>query len=299
MEENMKFNKKVIRGGVSVLMMALSLAFVACSNDTEDDDDLEVSINADGNDASTSRKITISAPSNYDSQKVYIVYTLDGTDPDVSYDVKRYSASADIADYFDWGTAVYYNDAFSVSDSVTVKARGFYVKNNKAYTGPVTTKTVKVASSVQVDETVTETAPTTGNYDFKLASTGNALFTHYFDTSAGTLFKWGDNEHCYYQIQFSYTGAGKGNWYLYVRQVGNAATIKGADGNTNFVAKGTYTGTTFDNKKANEINNDTKLTLTNTVGDKTYEGTYTVTGNALTMKVSGNSSSAVSVGDAK
>ena len=158
------------------------------------------------------------------------------------------------------------------------------------------TKTVTVKSSI--DTSKSETASVSGNYTFKLASSGNSLFTHYFDTSATNLFKWDEYEHCYYQIQFSYKSAGKGNWYLFVRQVGNATPIKGSDGKTNFVAQGSYTGTCFDEKKSDTVTNG-ELTLSCTAGGKDYEGEYAVFDNSIIMKVSGDASSDVSVGDAK
>ncbi|MCR4821878.1 MAG: hypothetical protein K5873_03285 [Treponema sp.] len=290
---------KNIKKLLALLLCAASVAlFFSCAANTEDDEELVVTISADGTDSSTSRKITMTYPSNYDGKKVYIAYTLDGSTPDVSYDSNKYSATAEVTEYFDYGTASLYEGAFSLSESATITAKAFYVNGNKAALGPVATKTVTVKSSIDTSSSTSEAAPVSGDYEFKLASSGNSLFTHYFDTSSGTLFKWGDYEHCYYQIQFSYTKASAGNWYLFVRQVGNATPIKGSDGNTNFVAKGTYTGDCFNARKADSVT-DGSLTLTNTVGSKEYSGVYTVSNNALTMKVSGDSSSSVYVGDAK
>ena len=281
----MKNCKKI----AALISLAMAFSFFSCSTNTEEDDDLVVTISADGTDSSSSRKITMSAPSSYSGTDVYIVYTLDGSEPSIKYDDSLTDTNC-----IDYGTAIKYDGSFTVKDSVQIKAKACYLKVNKVYVGPTASLTVKVASSI--DTSKTETAPVSGNYTFKLASSGNSLFTHYFDTSASDLFTWGSYEHCYYQIQFSYTGAGKGNWYLFVRQVGNATPIKGADGNTNFVAKGTYTGTCFDNRKADEVMNG-DLTLYCSVGEKNYEGTYAVNSNTMTMKVSGDASSAVAIGD--
>lgn len=295
----MKNLKKLFAG---VLSVATAFMFFGCS-DTEEDDDLVVTINADGTAESTSRNITMTYPTEYDGKKVYIAYTLDGSDPQVTFNASKYSETAEMTEYFDYGSASLYEGEFSVSESVTIKAKAFYINGDTASTstkaamGPVATKEVKVKSSITVSEDTEEVAPVSGKYTFKIASTGNQLYTHYFDTSAGTLFKWGDYEHCYYQIQFSYTKAGAGNWYLYVRQVGNAKTIPASNGEK-FVAQGTYTGENFDDKKA-DIVKDGKITLSCTVGEKNYGGDYTITNKAFTMKVSGDAESAVTVGDAK
>ncbi|WP_294431657.1 hypothetical protein [uncultured Treponema sp.] len=283
--------KKLIKLSSAILSMMMLFSFFACSTDTEEDDELVVSISASDNDSSTTRTITMSAPSKYSGIDVYIVYTLDGSEPSISYD-----GTAIDTDFISYGTAIKYDSQFTVSDSVQIKAKACYLKNMKVYVGPLASKTVTVKSSI--DTSKSETAPVSGNYTFKLASSGNSLFTHYFDTSASDLFKWGDYDHCYYQIQFSYKSAGKGNWYLFVRQVGNATPIKGPDGTTNFVAQGSYTGTCFDNRKSDSVNNG-DLTLSCEVGGKAYEGKYSVSDNSITMKVSVDASSDVSVGDAK
>lgn len=283
--------KNLIRLGTAILSFMMVFSFFACSTDTEEDEELVVSISASGSDSSSSRTITMSAPSKYSGIDVYIVYTLDGSEPAIKYD-----ETAVGTDFINYGTAIKYDSQFTVSDSVQIKAKACYLKNMKVYVGPLASKTVAVKSSINT--TKTETAPVSGNYTFKLASSGNSLFTHYFDTSASDLFKWSEYDHCYYQIQFSYKSAGKGNWYLFVRQVGNATPIKGSDGTTNFVAQGSYTGTCFDNRKSDSVNNG-DLTLSCTAGGKDYEGVYAVTDNSITMKVSGDASSAVAVGDAK
>ncbi len=116
--------------------------------------------------------------------------------------------------------------------------------------------TEKAADDVAPD-TVSETAEKSetigGSFQFNIAETANTNTLHYYDTSETKVFtyKSGDTtyENCYYQFQFSWKGAGKGNWYLYIRN--NGTPIPYDDeyaskwGDKTFIAYGTYKGDCF------------------------------------------------------
>ena len=193
---------------------------------------------------------------------------------------------------------------------MTVKARGYYYDSTSKtfYQGPVAEQSVTYADSTAVTTdatTSTATGASSGKFEFTLASTGNSNTVHYFDTSASNVFKLNDDyPNAYYQIQFSWKGNGKGNWYLYMRDVNNGL-IKNEAGSTSFLAKGTYTGDCFNASNGSVANGD--LTLTNT--DNTT-GTVTITDNtkftlyvnnsgAATESIATDTLGTLSVSDAK
>ena len=257
----MKNIKKIFAG---MLVATAAFGFFGCSDDPEEDENLVVSITGNQN------IVTIAAPDEYDGQDVKLIYTIDGTEP-------KAVLNTDKTDVTVTGTA--YTAPFEISETVTVKARGYYYDSTSKtfYQGPVAEQSVTFAESTTVSTdatTSTATGASSGKFEFTLASTGNSNTVHYFDTSASNVFKLNDDyPNAYYQIQFSWKGTGKGNWYLYMRDV-NKGLIKNSDGSTSFLAKGTYTGDCFDASNGSVANGD--LTLTNT--DNTT-GSVTITEN--------------------
>ncbi len=246
-----------------VLALAL-LPFVSCS-DTREDDSLVVTITSTGD---TKKTVTMAVTdSSYDGEEVHIVYTTDGSEPTVKYD-----AEAEETYYVDYGTAAVYTEALTFDSDTVINAKAFYIKNEKAYVGPLATAelTFEVSST-------TEDAPANeyGTLTFKLASSGNSLQTHYFDTSDKT-FTYNSTEHCYYQFLFSYKGSSKGNWYLFVRQLGASNPVV-VDGQTNkYLAKGTFTGACFNDYQKGKVANG-ELTLLTDKGNA-FGDTATMTG---------------------
>jgi hypothetical protein len=263
-----------------MLVATAAFGFFGCSDDTEEDENLVVEFTVSGSDSDSSRNVTMKAPDEYSDKDIKIVYTLDGTQPDITFDKMSYAAATDktkIAEFVDYGTASLYESAVAISTTTTINARAFYVDaaNDKCVMGSEwSVKTVNVTDTSSKATASTATGASQGNFEFTLASTGNSNTVHYFDTSASNVFKLNDNyPNAYYQIQFSWKGKGKGNWYLYMRDVNNGL-IKNSDGSTSFLAKGTYTGDCFNAADGSVANGD--LTLTNS--DSTT-GSVTITDN--------------------
>ena len=231
-------NIKRILGGA--LMAVAAFGFFGC-DDTEDDDELEVTI-----ENTNDFVVSIVAPDEYDGKDVVIVYTTDGTDPEVK--VKEDSSATD--GYKVETNATQYDGPFQSENGTTIKARGYYVVKSDSgldsYRGPVASHTVvKNESVTETNATEDVSGTSSGEFTFTLASSGNTNSIHYFDTANSNVFKLNDTHpKVYYQIQFSWRGTGKGNWYLYMRDVGGSI-IKSSSGNS-FISKGTYTGSVFD-----------------------------------------------------
>lgn len=303
----MKTLNKIFAG---MLIASVAFGFFGCSDEPEEDENLVVSFSETG---TSEKTITMSAPSEYDGETVYIAYTIDGSTPEVGFNSSEYQKlvtaektaeeiKAAYGSYLDFGTADLYDadNKPTFNSTTTITARAFYIKKT---TGKVTqgataqTYTVTIStSSTGASTTVKDTVPTS-EVTFNLASTANSISTKYFDTSSTDVFKYGDKT-AYYQTQFSWKGTGKGNWYLYMREVGGGM-IK--NGSNTFIAKGTYTGSAFDTKSVSEITaGDVKLKNNN----GSTENTITITNNkSFTLKVNGvdtsGSYSDVYVGDAK
>lgn len=280
-------NIKMILAGLFIAIAAFG--FFGCS-DTEDDDDLVVTISN-----SSDNLVTIIAPDEYSGKNVVIIYTTDGTSPkieNVKADTSKSTGySADV-------TGTEYEGPFSSTVGTTIKARGYYVDTTKTpigkYQGPVATYTVKTVEAAQINatETVNEaTGASSGKFTFALASTGNSMQTHYFDTSSSNVFKLNE-EHAkaYYQTQFSWTGTGKGHWYLYMRDVGGGIIKLSDDSKTNFLAKGSYTGDCFNalQVKAGSI------VLKDSDGNDA--GTLTISNDAFTMYVTNSTAASGTLG---
>lgn len=291
---------------VASLFVAIMFSFFSCM-DLMTDYKLEVGFKATGDESSASRTVTMSATSDkYEDYEVYIVYTIDGTEPEITLDQEAYDEAAknndevNIGEYVDYGSAILYTDPVSFSNSVYIMATAFYIKNNKVYKGVVSDYELNVASSQQSD--VQDTGTVSGNFEFKLASTGNTNTTHYFDTASTNVFKWGEYEHCYYQIQFTIKSKGSGKWYLYVRQLGASKPLQNSNGDTAFVGQGTYEGKCFDDYITGNVASG-NITLKNTVSDKEYNGTASIITmdetSYFSLKVNGTYGTAISVGDEK
>lgn len=282
----MKSLKKIFAG---MFVAAAAFGFFGCSDEPEEDESLVVSITGNQN------IVTIAAPDEYDGKDVKIVYTIDGTEPSV-----RLNSSKTDVDV----TGTEYSDPFEITENTTIKARGYYFDSaaKTFYQGPVATSAVAYTenSSSNTDTTASATPPTSA-VTFKMASTGNSNTVKYFDTANSAVFKYGE-KNAYYQIQFSWKGTSKGNWYLYMREVGGGVI---ANGSNKFIAKGTYTGSAFDKNSATEIQtgDSHKLTLKNE-GGTTETEIVIAEDKSFSLKVGGVESAAISstgafVGDAK
>ena len=237
----MKNIKKIFAG---MLVATAAFGFFGCSDDTEEDDELVVEISYD----ESSKTVKMTTPEKYGDNDVYIAYTLDGSDVNVEYDKTAYDSATekdDYGSYFDYGTATIYNGEFKLSGSVDIVARAFYINSQtaKAVLGPSVKKSITITNS-DADSSTDSDDNAKGTLSFKLSSSGNSNMIHYFDTSDAT-FSYNGNEHCYYQLMFSYKGSGKGKWYLYYRQLANGAIIPYSD-SQKYMASGDYTGTCFD-----------------------------------------------------
>lgn len=282
----MKSLKKIFAG---MFVAVAAFGFFGCSDEPEEDESLVVSITGNQN------IVTIAAPDEYDGKDVKIVYTIDGTEPSV-----RLNSSKTDVDV----TGTVYSDPFEITENTTIKARGYYFDSaaKTFYQGPVATSAVDYTenSSSNTDKVASATPPTSA-VTFKMASTGNSNTVKYFDTANSAVFKYGE-KNAYYQIQFSWKGTSKGNWYLYMREVGGGVI---ANGSNKFIAKGTYTGSAFDKNSATEIQtgDSHKLTLVNE-GGSTETEIVIAEDKSFSLKVGGVESAAISstgayVGDAK
>lgn len=282
----MKSLKKIFAG---MFVAAAAFGFFGCSDEPEEDESLVVSITGNQN------IVTIAAPDEYDGKDVKIVYTIDGTEPSV-----RLNSSKTDVDV----TGTVYSDPFEITENTTIKARGYYFDSaaKTFYQGPVATSAVDYTenSSSNTDKVASATPPTSA-VTFKMASSGNSNTVKYFDTANSAVFKYGE-KNAYYQIQFSWKGTSKGNWYLYMREVGGGVI---ANGSNKFIAKGTYTGSAFDKNSATEIQtgDSHKLTLVNE-GGTTETEIVIAEDKSFSLKVGGVESTAISstgafVGDAK
>ncbi len=294
----MKALNKIFAG---MLMATAAFGFFGCSDETEDEN-LVVEFTVSGSDSDSSRTVTLTEPEGYEDKDVQIIYTLDESTPEVTFNKSNYTAGTnqEVAEYIDYGTASLYDSPITVTSTVTIKAYAFYIDttNQKCVkSGDWSTKKVTVASTA---ETATASGSSSGDFTFKLASTGNSNTVHYFDTSATNVFNLNTSyPNAYYQTQFSWKGSGKGNWYLYMRDV-NEGLVK-ESGVTSFVAKGTYTGNCFN--ATNGTVADGALELFDS--DGADRGSITISNqNQFTMKVTNTeansvTSTSVSVGDAK
>lgn len=280
----MKTLNKIFAG---MLIASVAFGFFGCSDEPEEDENLVVSITTNQN------LVTIAAPDEYDGKDVKIIYTTDDTEPSV----KLNTAKTDVE-----VTGDVYSDPFEITETKTIKARGYYFDSESKtfYQGPVATATATFKEITSSTTSTEATGDSTGTFTFNLASTGNSNTVHYFDTSASNVFKLNDTyPNAYYQTQFSWKGSGKGNWYLYMRDVNKGLVKEG--GVTSFVAKGTYTGNCFNASNGSVANGDLELFDS----DGVDRGSITISDQKqFTMKVTNSAtnsvtSSSVSVGDAK
>ena len=268
----MKNLKKLL---TALLILGGGLVLFGCS-DTEEDDELVVAFTVSGSDTDTSRTVTMKAPDEYKDKNIQIVYTLDGSTPDITYDKTAYQnkTSDSVAEYVNYGTASLYDSEVTVAVTTTIKARAFYVDtaSEKCVMGSEwTPKEVKVTVAKNNTNVTDSAGASSGTFKFSLASTGNSNTYHYFDTSSSNVFKLNsEHQKVYYQTSFSYKGKGKGNWYLYMRDLNGGLVKKDS---ANFLAQGTYKGDCFD--KASKDVEAGDLTL--------YNGTDTTEGKAASI----------------
>ena len=104
----MKNLKRLFAPAFALCALIVGGVFVSCSNDTEEDENLIVTITEDGNE--TSKTVTMTYPEEYDEKgTVYIEYTIDGSDPDVEFIHASYREGAEYGEYFNYGTAQIYD----------------------------------------------------------------------------------------------------------------------------------------------------------------------------------------------
>ena len=285
---------KMIKKLAAVLTAAALVFGVTSCADVTEDENLELSI------SQNSTIVSIDYPDDYDGMEVTVVYNI-GTEPSV--DFKAETADILIGKKYTGPFSVSFDGAGS--DSVTVYARAFYKneETGKYSMGPLASKVITKNASQTVPSNYATTGTKEGLFEFRLSETGNSNTTHYFDTSSTNVFELdGTFTKVYYQIQFSWKGKGKGNWYLYMRDV-NQGLIKGADGTTSFVATGSYTGSCFDASNGSvaagalKLAGGTQDVIVNTTGTPHFYMNV----NASTVSVSsGNISGTITIdGSAK
>ncbi len=302
----MKNLKKACFGAFVSLSLILGGVFISCSDDTEEDDELVVSFSESGTDIKT---ITMSAPAKYDNYEVHIAFTIDGTTPDVTFDSTAYNevVSAEGAnntnkilerylEYFDYGTADIYDPKSKpeFDTTTTITAIAFYVDPTGGENGKP--KPVKGASAqtyeVKIEGKEVTAKASDANAkggEFKLAKTGNSNMIHYFDTSDAPFDASDSFKNCYYQIQFSYKGTGKGNWYLYVRQAGTGTLVNPTQlgfttTTTKYIATGTYTGSSF-NDSNGKVTGGSLVLKKGTSSDTWKEVEVTVTDDSASFEL--------------
>ena len=104
----------------------------------------KIAHDADGSDSSENRNVTISIPDSYKDKDVEIIYTLDGSQPEITFNKTDFQASKTkwgldninsitIAAYVDYGTAILYeeNQKITLSETTTINAIAFYVDKIK------------------------------------------------------------------------------------------------------------------------------------------------------------------------
>lgn len=295
----MKSLKKLF---TTFLIVTSALMFFGCNLFPEEDEELTVDFVVTG---TTSKTVKMTASSSkQNGNDVYIIYTIDGSEPKVTMELDvsqneldRAAGNPDkIREYVNYGTAEFIESgkSITVAETTTIKAIAFYIisKDLKPLkTGPVTEQEITVAGSPSSNKPTDSKDNQTGTLTFKLASTGNTNRTHYFDTSNKTFkYTLNGNEYanCYYQFQFSYKGSGKGNWYLYVRQLGNGKPIANTEGTTNFLARGVYESSCFDATDGKVA--DGTLTLKTLKGNDF--GKATVSNDSFSLKIDGDTASA-------
>lgn len=268
----MKSLRKFLLGGAVFLALS-SFAFLSCSTDDSEDDDLTVKIEETNHNSYATTVSMSPSDSTYGGAdtKIYIVYTTDGSEPSVSSvkdaDLSKAASATtldELKDYINWGDAIIYESDITISKTTTINAKAFYIANNTFYYGVNSTKTITItqSSSSSTSSSSDSDSNAYGDLTFSLASSGNSLSTHYFGSPDKT-FTYTDStdgknteyEHCYYQFQFSYKANTKGNWFLYIRQIGRQKPIGNSISGKTYLTSGTYTSTdgVFDGKKSDSV----------------------------------------------
>lgn len=295
--------RKFLLGGAAVLALS-SFAFLSCSTDSEEDDELTVSIDLTYSSDKSSATVTMSpSETTYgdSSTSVFIAYTTDGSEPTVevssgaSLTDASLSSASDLRSYVDYGSADIYEDALSFTETVTINAKAFYISGGKLYYGPLATKNVEITATSSSATSTDSDDNAYGNLEFGIASSGNSLSTHYFDTSKVGTFTYTDTTNnnatvanCYYQFQFSYKKNGSGNWFLYIRQVGTQSPIGNSTTGKKYLTSGTYTcdsGTdgVFNGRSSTSVNNGTFSMLDN--ANNSFASNVTMTDSSFTLKI--------------
>ena len=235
----MKAYKKIFAG---LFVVAMAFAFFSCK--VEEDEDLTVSFSpATNSTVSSGTRIYLTASDSKDTfgkdVTTEIYYTLDGTDPapisqsleNGSY-VPKFSAGS---------TAKLYGGVLNITDTagstITVTARAVKTSEKGMGAKCVARYTINTDSSSGSGSTDTDVNDLPGT--FKFGADDDKISFLYYSSTAGSgsdvsdtgTFKYGNYDHCQYQIQFSYS---KKKWYLYTREVSGKVIEQ--------VQSGTYTG---------------------------------------------------------
>lgn len=301
--------RKILLGGAAAVLALSSFAFLSCSTDSEEDDELIVSINPTYNSDKSSATVTMTlSETTYgdSSTKVYIAYTTDGSEPTVEIasgaDLTKVTSSTSISDlkqYVNYGSADIYETSLTFKEDTTINAEAFYISGGKLYHGPIATKAVDVTETTDTTTSTSKLSTDGSAYDdnmkFSIASSGNSYSIHYFDTSSYRTFTYTDTtngnttyDNCYYQIQFSYKKDGAGNWYMYIRKVGQQAPIGNSTTGTKYLVSGTYSsdstmGSVFDKRASDSVNDGTFTLLDN--GEATFASNVSMSKNTFTLPI--------------
>ena len=244
----MKAYKKIFAG---LFVVAMAFAFFSCK--VEEDEDLTVSFSpATNSTVYSGTRIYLTASDSKDTfgkdVTTEIYYTLDGTDPaPISQSLENGSY---VPKFSTGSTAKLYGGVLNITgtagSTITVTARAVKTSEKGMGAKCVARYTINADSSSGSGSTDTDVNDLPGTFKFG-ADDDKISFLYYSSTDSSTAgsgsdvsdtgtFKYGNYDHCQYQIQFSYS---KKKWYLYTREV-NGKVIEQ-------VQSGTYTGNPWEN----------------------------------------------------
>lgn len=307
----MKKSIRKILTGIFVAGTALLLS--GCYFLPKEDESLKVDFRVSGK---TTKAVTMNASSdNISGKEVYIIYTLDDSEPEITLkpsvdmnDLARANEKT-IRKLVNYGSAelIKSGETIDITETTTIKAKAFYILAedlNPLWTSKLFEKTISFEEK-DTSNITDNSNNATGNLNFKIASSGNSYSTHYFDSSSNPFtYSYGGEtyEHCYYQFQFSWTGKDTGNWYLYVRKIGQSKPIGNAELGTNFLARGKYTGPCF-NDSSKEASDGVLVLKTNR--DRNFatiniaSNTFEISIDSDTANAKGNLAIAIQDSDSK
>ena len=279
----MKAWKKIFAG---LVVSAMAFSFFSCGETGEEDEDLTVKFTPSAGAVASGTGIRLIAS---DSGNTYgnddvttkIFYTTDGADITFTFKESSTAGTYTITAKAAGGTATEYTGAIPITKGTTIKARS--VKTNAKTYGALCTAVYTIASASDSSSGSTDTDLNALPGTFKFELDDDKISFLYYASAAGSTtdgtdvsetgtFKYGEYDHCQYQIQFSYS---KKTWYLYTREVSGKIIEP--------VQSGTYTGDPWKNTSdSNQViltdgqGNKNPITISNVTknGNKVATGSF-------------------------